>query len=252
MSLEESNNLNLLDAEPVIPILEASSLPKFDMHLYKSSLTETNIKWLTKCYGILANLHSRLAPKGMTINTLPDDAIGLYAYHFQQGGLRAARLPLLPLGSARITHLSSPAKCLEDLPPKTGDMVTAELPCHKVKKVVRDKVAGKEGAQRKRRVRVGTLVHPTLEHVSSPIPLNHEKPLKILANEQYVSSNASAGRGEDFQENVDAAFANEGHGDNEGAISGLQTQPSPSCPADQLLENVEKPSLDKVMLEVEL
>nr|GFA70438.1 hypothetical protein [Tanacetum cinerariifolium] len=146
----------------------------------------------------------------------------------------AARLPLLPLGSARMTHLSSPAKCLEDLPPKTGDMVTAELSCHKVKKFVRDKVAGKEGTRRKRRVRVGTLVHPTLEHVSSPIPLNHEKPLKILANEQYVSSNASAGQ------NVDVAFANEGHGDNEGAIS------------DQLLENVEKPVHDKVVLEVEL
>ncbi|GJZ33114.1 hypothetical protein Tco_0578550 [Tanacetum coccineum] len=80
-------------------------------------------------------------------------------------------------------------------------MVTAELPCRKVlddkekkkrkaeakaatiapgddtqvEKVIRDKVAGKEGAQKKRRVRAGTSVHPTSEHVSSPIPLNHVK-----------------------------------------------------------------------------
>nr|GEX45742.1 hypothetical protein [Tanacetum cinerariifolium] len=63
MSLEESNDLNLPDAEPVNPILEASSIPKFDMHMYKSSLNETNVKWLTKCYGIPADLHPRLASK---------------------------------------------------------------------------------------------------------------------------------------------------------------------------------------------
>nr|GEV66208.1 hypothetical protein [Tanacetum cinerariifolium] len=106
----------------------------------------------------------------------------------------------------------------KDLPSKTEDMVTADLPCHKVlddkenkkrkavakaeadatgadtqvRKVVRDKGAGKEGARKKKRVCMGTLgVH----------------------------------------ENIDAAFANEGHRDNEGGISGLETQPSPSRPA---------------------
>ncbi|GJZ66304.1 hypothetical protein Tco_0623000, partial [Tanacetum coccineum] len=131
-------------------------------------------------------------------------------------GCKVAAGELLPPDSARVTHLSSPAECLKDLPPKTGDMVTAEQPCRKflddkeknkrkvedkaavdasgvdtqVEKVVRDKGAGKEGSRKKRRVRVGTLVHPASEHVSSPIPLNHAKPLKILANEQYVSPNA--------------------------------------------------------------
>ncbi|GKF16362.1 gypsy type transposase, partial [Tanacetum coccineum] len=33
---------------------------------------------------------------------------------------------------------------------------------------------------------------------------------------------------EGVQENVDVAFADEGHGDNKGGLSGLQTQPSPS------------------------
>ncbi|GJX69312.1 hypothetical protein Tco_0305039 [Tanacetum coccineum] len=45
MSLEESGDLNIPEAEPVDLVLEASSLPKFDMHLYKSSLTKTNVKW---------------------------------------------------------------------------------------------------------------------------------------------------------------------------------------------------------------
>ncbi|GJT92368.1 gypsy type transposase [Tanacetum coccineum] len=216
-------------------------------------------------------------------------------------GCKVAAGELLPPGSARVTHLSSPAERLEDLPPKTRDMVTAELPCRKVlddkekkkrkaeakaavdapgadtqvEKVVRDKGAGKEGARKKRRVRVGTPVHPGSEHVSSPTMLNHANPLETLANEQYVSPNASIGRmgalrnqtdknttpppivnagefvtGENVQEN-DAAIANEGHGDNEGGISGLQTQPSPSRPADHLLETVEKPVRDKIVPEVE-
>ncbi|GKC81851.1 hypothetical protein Tco_1137568 [Tanacetum coccineum] len=87
MSLEESDDLIILDVEPVSPILEVGSLPKFDLHLHKSSLTETHVKWLAKCYGVSEDLHPRVAPEGMTMNALPNDAIGLYAHHFQQGGL---------------------------------------------------------------------------------------------------------------------------------------------------------------------
>ncbi|GKD98757.1 hypothetical protein Tco_1382654 [Tanacetum coccineum] len=164
-------------------------------------------------------------------------------------GCKVAAGELLPPGSVRVTLLSIPAERLKDLPPKTGDTVTAELPCRKflddkekkkrkaeakaavdapgadtqVEKVVRDKGASKDGAQKKRRVRVGTPVHPASEHVSSPIPLNHVKPLKILANEHYVSPNAFAG-GEGVQENVDDAFANEGHGNN--GVGFLACRPS--------------------------
>nr|GEY78292.1 hypothetical protein [Tanacetum cinerariifolium]GFB08086.1 hypothetical protein [Tanacetum cinerariifolium] len=53
---------------------------------------------------------------------------------------------LLPLVSARVTHQSNPAERLEDLPSKTRDMVTAELPCRKAEKVV-DRGVGKEGAR---------------------------------------------------------------------------------------------------------
>ncbi|GKE88742.1 hypothetical protein Tco_1566217, partial [Tanacetum coccineum] len=84
-------------------------------------------------------------------------------------------------------------------------MVTAELPCRKVhddkekkkrkveakaavdapgadtqvEKVIRDKGVGKEGARKKRRVRMGTSVHPGSEHVSSPTSLNYANPLEL-------------------------------------------------------------------------
>ncbi|GKD41798.1 hypothetical protein Tco_1262005 [Tanacetum coccineum] len=357
MSLEESDDLNILDVEPVGPVLEAGYLLKFDMHLHRSSLTEIQVKWLVKCYGIPKDLRPRVAPKGMTMNALPHDAIGLYAHHFQQGGLRVPfssfflknrvgknckpclkdaptslkkwkdkfflvnrratpiamawrhhdsivadpfpksreydasdvvklredskgkvvtmaeflRLPnfkgckvaacaLLPPGTARVTHLASLTKRLEDLPLKTRDMVTAEIPCRKAERVAGNKDTGKEGASKKRRVRIVTLVQPDSEHVSSPIPLNHAKPLETLANEEHVSPTTSAGRmgalqnqtdkhttpppivnakefvtgGEGVQENDDATFANEGHGDNEGRHP----------------KSVEKPARDKAAPDV--
>nr|GEV61437.1 retrovirus-related Pol polyprotein from transposon TNT 1-94 [Tanacetum cinerariifolium] len=87
VSLEESDDLNLLDAAPVDLVLEACSLPKFDMHLYKCSLAETHVKYLVKLYEIPKDLHPRVVSEGMTMNVLPYDAIGLYAYQYQQGGI---------------------------------------------------------------------------------------------------------------------------------------------------------------------
>ncbi|GJR07614.1 hypothetical protein Tco_0790266 [Tanacetum coccineum] len=130
-----------------------------------------------------------------------------------------------------------------------------------VERVVRNKDAGKEGVCKKRRVRVRTPVQPDSKHVSSLNPLNHAKPLETLANVEYVSPTSFIGRmgtlqdqtdehvtplpivnagefvtsREGVQENVDATFANEGHGDNEGL----------------LLETVGKPTRDKIMPEVE-
>ncbi|GJZ81113.1 hypothetical protein Tco_0646107, partial [Tanacetum coccineum] len=75
MSLDNSNNLDIPDADPVEPALEAVTLPKFGMHLYKSSLTETHVKWLIKCYKIPEELHPRVVPEGMTIDELPNDAM---------------------------------------------------------------------------------------------------------------------------------------------------------------------------------
>ncbi|GKC00283.1 hypothetical protein Tco_0986419, partial [Tanacetum coccineum] len=66
MSLEDSGDLDIPDAAPVDPALEAGVLPKFDMHLYRSSLNETHVRYLVKLYGIPEELHPRVAPAGVT------------------------------------------------------------------------------------------------------------------------------------------------------------------------------------------
>nr|GFC09341.1 hypothetical protein [Tanacetum cinerariifolium] len=160
---------------------------------------------------------------------------------------------LLPPSAARVSHLASSAERLDDIPPKTGNMMTVEIPC---RKVATKKGAGREGGCKNRKVRVGDPVNQDSEHVSSPTSLNHALTLETLANTEQVSPNVSAGRmsvlrnqtdehvpppplvnagvfvtgGDGIQENV-VAFVNEGHGDNEGGVSGLQTQPSPPRPA---------------------
>ncbi|GKG42956.1 hypothetical protein Tco_0479640, partial [Tanacetum coccineum] len=88
MLLDHSDNIDISKADPLDPALEATVLPKFDMHLYKSSLNKTHVKWLIKCYKIPKDLCPRVVPEGMTMNELPNDVIGLYVHHFQQGGLR--------------------------------------------------------------------------------------------------------------------------------------------------------------------
>ncbi|GKB35798.1 hypothetical protein Tco_0880740 [Tanacetum coccineum] len=321
MSLEESDDLNIPDAAPVDPVLEACALLKFDMRPYKFSLNESHVKYLVKLYGIPEDLHPQVVPEGMTMNALPPGVIGLYAYYFQQGGLwlvplgvnrviffetycrslditptvplfrvfyklckqgkwfsfqnRAGKdwipiylalliynasehvqagerfggevitmdeflcLPnfkgckvfagtLLPPGTSRVTHLAPHAGRLEDIPPKTGDMMVAELPCRKVlddkekkkrkagekastkilavniqAETVVNKDAGREGPRKKRRVRVGPQVRPDSEHVSSPTPLNHAKPLEALANEEHVSPSLSVGRMDTLRDQTD-------------------------------------------------
>ncbi|GJU51598.1 zinc finger, CCHC-type containing protein [Tanacetum coccineum] len=44
MSLEDFGDLDIPDVAPVDPALEAAVLPKFDMHLYRSSLNETHVR----------------------------------------------------------------------------------------------------------------------------------------------------------------------------------------------------------------
>nr|GEY70297.1 hypothetical protein [Tanacetum cinerariifolium] len=113
---------------------------------------------------------------------------------------------LLPPGTARVTHLAHPVMRLEDIPPKTGDMMVAEMPYQKG--------VGKEGPRKKRRVRVGPLVPPDLEHVSSPTPLNQAKPLKALAHEEHASPPLSIGHMDTLRDQTDehatSARVNEG------------------------------------------
>ncbi|GJT78892.1 hypothetical protein Tco_1045617 [Tanacetum coccineum] len=148
MSLDNSDNLDIPDVDPLDPALEATTLPKFDMHLYKSSLNETHVKWLIKCYKILEELHPRVVSERITMDELPNDAIGLaigfpsrvglekvvnHALKMLLLGYKLAVGTLLPPGTAQVTHLTPPANRLEDIPLRTGDMVVAEMPyppCH--------------------------------------------------------------------------------------------------------------------------
>ncbi|GKC44153.1 hypothetical protein Tco_1061875 [Tanacetum coccineum] len=154
-------------------------------------------------------------------------------------GCKVSAGALLPPGAARVTHLASPAERLEDVPSKTGDMMMAEISCRKV-------LDDKEKKKRKAEEKVAAKVQPGSEHVSSPTPLNHAKPLETLANEEHVSPPLSGGQG-----NVDASFALEGHGDNEGGLSGLQTRPNPAHHSGRHLDTVEEPAYENVVSEVE-
>ncbi|GJR04750.1 putative reverse transcriptase domain-containing protein [Tanacetum coccineum] len=49
MSLEDSDDLNIPDAAPVNPVLEAIAFPKFDMHMYRSSLNESHVRAGKNC-----------------------------------------------------------------------------------------------------------------------------------------------------------------------------------------------------------
>nr|GEV15405.1 hypothetical protein [Tanacetum cinerariifolium] len=310
MSLEESDDLVILDAEPAGLALEAGSPAKFDMHIHKSSLTKIQVKWLIKCYGISEDLHPRVTLEGMTMDALPHNAIWLYSHHFQQGGLRVPtstvkyqshvaklqelvislrkpppsllyvavismaeflRLPnfkgckvsagdLLHSIMARVTYLANPAERLEDIPSKTGDMVTAEMPC---RKVLDDKEKKKRKAEEKVAANA-SIANIQVERVVD------KDPLETLANEEYVSLAASASHmgalrnqtdehvtlpyvnvdelvtcGEVTQENADATFADEGHGDNKGGLSSLNTQPRPIHHSVQHPETVKKLVRDK-------
>ncbi|GJZ33968.1 hypothetical protein Tco_0579404 [Tanacetum coccineum] len=88
ISLGHSDKIKIPNAEPVDHVVEVFMLLKFDMHLYTSSMDEIHVNWYIKSYNILIDLHPCVAPTGMTMDQLPDDAIGLYLHHFQQGGLR--------------------------------------------------------------------------------------------------------------------------------------------------------------------
>ncbi|GKD44052.1 hypothetical protein Tco_1268697, partial [Tanacetum coccineum] len=208
---------------------------------------------------------------------------------------------LLPPGTIRVTHLANPAVTLEAIPPKTADMVVVEIPCRKVlddkekkrkkaeekaavnspavdiqaEKVGIDKDVGKDGPHKKRKVRARPQMQPVSEHVSSPTPLNHAKPLETLANEECVSPPASTKRigvlqtqtdkhvtppyviadehvtGGEAHEDANATFADEGHRDYKGGLSGLKTQLTPICHSGQHLETVEKLVCDKVVPEEE-
>ena len=61
--------------------------PKFDMPKWRSSLDESAVSLLSLEFGIPESLNPRPVPEGMTMNALPDDAIGWYLDDFYEGGI---------------------------------------------------------------------------------------------------------------------------------------------------------------------
>ncbi|GKE28883.1 V-type proton ATPase subunit B2 [Tanacetum coccineum] len=110
-------------------------------------------------------------------------------------GCKVTAGALLPPGAARVTHLATPAAQLQDILPKTGKMMVAELPCRRV-------MDDKEKKKRKAEEKAATKV-PASDHVSFPIPLNQAKPLEALANETHVSSPGSVGRMDTLRDQTD-------------------------------------------------
>ncbi|GJR63396.1 hypothetical protein Tco_1505558 [Tanacetum coccineum] len=62
-------------------------LPKFDMHIYTSELTSSELKKAIGEYCIPPDLHPHLPPLGMMMNRLPSRYISLYIEQLEQGGL---------------------------------------------------------------------------------------------------------------------------------------------------------------------
>nr|GEY06463.1 hypothetical protein [Tanacetum cinerariifolium] len=227
MLMEESDDLNIPDAAPIEPVLEPSALPKFDMHLYQSSLTKSHARYLVKLYGIPEELHPLIAPVVITM------AEFLRLPNFK--GCKVAAGSLLPPGTARVTHLAPPTRRLEDIPSKTADMVVAEILCQKV---LDDK-------EKKKRKTEGKIAEPlealaNEEHVSPPLSFGSMNTLKDQTDEHAAppriifASNPVVDKG--VQDNVDASHAVEGHGDNKGGLSELQTHPSPAQTSGRRLD----------------
>ncbi|GJV43311.1 hypothetical protein Tco_1427847 [Tanacetum coccineum] len=136
-------------------------------------------------------------------------------------------------------------------------------------KVNAGKDVGKDGSRKKRKVKSRPQMPPVSEHVSSPTPLNHAKPLEALANEEHASPHVSAGRMDllrtqpdehvasppahinentrEIYEDADATPADEGHVDNEGGLFDLKTQPTPIRRTGRHLEAAEKLVCDKII-----
>ena len=63
-------------------------IPKFDMHIYTSVMSEGDVREAARVYGIPEDLHPRLPPPGMTMERVPRNAIGLYEAYFEFSGIR--------------------------------------------------------------------------------------------------------------------------------------------------------------------
>ncbi|GKB35590.1 hypothetical protein Tco_0880532 [Tanacetum coccineum] len=76
MSIDHSDQLHLSDAPDLDPSLEATVTPKFDMCLFRSTLTGNHVKNISEIYAILLDLHPHAPPTGFTMDHLSNEHIG--------------------------------------------------------------------------------------------------------------------------------------------------------------------------------
>ncbi|GJZ53095.1 hypothetical protein Tco_0607980 [Tanacetum coccineum] len=69
--------------------------PKFDMPYHQSKLSSTEVKSITKEYGVPLNLHPRVPPEGVTMDKLSEDVIRLYEQFFEFSIIRVPFSTLL-------------------------------------------------------------------------------------------------------------------------------------------------------------
>ncbi|GKC57680.1 hypothetical protein Tco_1085278, partial [Tanacetum coccineum] len=228
MSLEDSGDLDIPDAAPVDPALEVGVLPKFDMHLYRSSLNETHVRaapiamaWrhhdssvadpfpgsseynvsnVAKLREVVISLRRpplsilyvaglsnvwKHAGRAFSIRDSEGKVITMAEFlrlpNFK--GCKVTAGVLLPPSAARVTHLATPAARLQDIPPKTGEKMVAELPCRKV-------MDDKEKKKRKAEEKAATKV---------PVDDNQEE----AANKTHVSPPGSVGRMDTLRDQTD-------------------------------------------------
>nr|GEV51927.1 beta carbonic anhydrase 5, chloroplastic isoform X2 [Tanacetum cinerariifolium] len=284
VSLGESDDLVLLDAEPAGLVLEAVPLGINRITFVGLYCRSLDIVPTVPLFRVFYKLCKQVL---------------LMAEFLRLPNFKGCKITvdaLLPARVARVTHLANPATTLEDIPPKIVDMTVAEILCQRLlddkekkkKKVEEkatansptvkiqvkvwiDKGSGKDGPRKRRKIRAQPKVQPVSEHVSSPNLLNHTEPLDTLANEGHVSPSVFARRmgvlraqtnehvtprananetatGEEAHRYAHANLAVEGHGDNEEGLSGLKTQPTPIC---QHPEAAKKLKRDKVVSDKE-
>ncbi|GKA78906.1 hypothetical protein Tco_0785443 [Tanacetum coccineum] len=176
----------------------------------------------------------------------------LYAAGLSHNWKHVGHVPILKVGTllspgaARVTHLTPPANKPEDNPPKDGRYGD----CRDLK-VAGKRHAGEEGTSRKkkRKVRQET---PTInldsEHVSSPMPLNHSKPLEVLADKAHASTTASAARLDALRNQTDKQSPSPNNVVNDN-MNDLMEDGNASDEQDQHLESLRKPARDKAIVE---
>ncbi|GJS20057.1 hypothetical protein Tco_0448689 [Tanacetum coccineum] len=243
MSLEESDNLNIQDVDPIDPVLEADVLPKFNMHLYQSSVTKTHVKWLVKCYKIPEDLHPRVVPEGMTMDAIPYDSIGLYLKEMKDRRATTIAMPWRHHDSSVADPFPKSGKFSESKAERLHEFViTLHKPAPILTLAEFLRMPNFKGCK----VVAGTLLPSgtaCLTHTTPPatrlediqpktgdmevakIPCRKQSSDRHNVNKEMSDHLVGVGGGNG---DGDGGFVNEGHGDNTGGLSGLHTQPSPS------------------------